>query len=179
MGSARASLLALSSVRRSSCAFFLWNWRAEIAARSAMASVESSLEKGSGEGSGMYSAGAIALVVAKGCCTLGSGGRNLAAPCWVGAGRTGSTLGVMGLYSGATGMSVAGANGLKGMDAGGGAEKVKVLAGGELVFCWEGEDELELRSGGGFGGLSFSVGMCVCARYDRLILDHHLSQFLY
>ncbi len=136
-----------------------------MAARSAMASVESSLEKGSGEGSGMYSAGAIALVVAKGCCTLGSGGRNLAAPWCVGAGRAGCTFGVMGLYSGATGESVAGANGLKGMDAGGGAEKVKVPAGGELLCCREGEDELELRlGGGGFGGLSFSVGMCVCAR---------------
>jgi len=109
-----------------------------------MASVESSLEKGRAAGCGMYSAGAIALPEVGYCCTLGSGGRNLAAPCWVGAGRTGCTLGVMGLYSGATGMSVAGANGLKGMDAGGGAEKVKVPAGGELVCCWEGEDELVL-----------------------------------
>ena len=91
-----------------------------MADRSAIASVESSLEKGCDGGGGMYCAGGIADTGAGGGAIIfpavAGGGRFVFAVAVCGAyvsgapfcegriaGSAGCTLGVMGLYSGATG----------------------------------------------------------------------------
>jgi len=113
-GSSRACFLVLSSVRMSSCAFFLWNCSAEIAERSAIASVESWLEKGCGGGGDMYCVGGMAAVAGAGAldaivpvgaaggavgCAAVAGVSVCDSACCAGrvAGSAGCTFGVMGL----------------------------------------------------------------------------------
>ena len=159
-----------------------------MAALNAIASVESSLEKGSDGGCGMYCGCALSIIIidsvgAVGCVGLwlalssAPDGKPARAPSYerAGTGNAGRTFGVVGEYAGATGEEAwrSGEEACRSaegnvMPAGGGTEKVKVPGWDpELLRLWL------LSECGGRGGLIFNDEGMDCAHATFLPPDFY------